>query len=138
MVRSNEFVPTRSIDAVVTRPLCGRRTDAQMDFTRTRLPDHFDYFSTCRSTNNRVVDDRDPLVVERRPYRMKLESYSKVSDRLLRFNKSSSYVMRSEQPHLKWDTRGLRKPKGSCDSTIGHGNDYIGFDGTFLRENASK
>ncbi len=135
---SDEVTSARSVDAVVARPLVGRRADAQVDFLGAGGHEHPHDFAGSRPANEGVIDDHHSLSPDDRPDRIQLQLDAKAPDALVRLDESPADVMAPNDTNVERNSRFFGIAKRRRGAGIGHGDDEVRFGGLFARQLATK
>src|SRR5664280_3288086 len=91
-VRRDELLLSVGVDTVEARPLNRRRGNAHVNLGRTRIAKERDELLGRVAAHDRVVDDDEPLALDRVLERIELEADALLPDRLARRDERAADV----------------------------------------------
>src|SRR6266542_165134 len=134
VARADQLLAGRRVDAVVARPLDGRRRDPHVYLAGARGPHHLDDLAARGAADDGVVHDHDALAVEHLTVRVELDLDAEVPDALLGLDERPPDVVVAHEPRVVGQRSFLREAQRRPHARVGHGNHEVGDDGMLARQ----
>jgi hypothetical protein len=133
-VAASSFVALGRIDPVIVGMSDRRRRDAEVHLARAGLAHHADDLHRRRATDDRIVDQNDPLAGDDRTIGAVLEPHAQLARRLRRLDEGAADVMVADDAELERHAGGLRIADRGRHAGIGHRNHDVRFGRHLARE----